>query len=142
MLAKALFHGQVRVALPVIVIAVPLLALALATMGTLPETPGAHWTVAVLLPVETTVAMVSAGLVGLETMISPEYGAVAGIGAGLGLRLNVPVAVKVTCPFGKVEASAVAGVTEIERRTRPRLGLPLAQETSVVAARVIAAIAV
>ena len=79
---------------------VPLFALALATIGTVPAAPGLHWMTAVPFPVEITVAIVAAGLVGLETRISPEYGAAAGIGAGLGLRLKVPVAVKVTWPLG------------------------------------------
>ena len=87
------------------------------------------------------VAIVAGGLVGLETKISPEYGAVAGIGAGLGLTLKVPAAVKVTRPLGKSAASAVLGVTAIERRTRPALGSLLEQETGVRAARAIAAIA-
>ena len=52
--------------------AVPLLALALATTWTLPDAPAAHWTVAVLLPVAVIVAMVAGGLVGFETKNSPE----------------------------------------------------------------------
>lgn len=35
-----MLYGQVRVALPVMVMAVPLLELALATIGTVPDAPG------------------------------------------------------------------------------------------------------
>jgi len=78
------------------VIAVPLFAEALATIGTVPVTPGAHCTVIVLSPFETAFAIVWGGFVGFETKSCPEYGGVEGKGAGLGATLNVPVAVKVT----------------------------------------------
>ena len=62
------------VPLPEITVDVPLLAEALATMGTVPEIPEAHCTVTVLGPVETTVAIVCGGFVGLATIKLPEYG--------------------------------------------------------------------
>lgn len=79
-----------------IVIAVPLFADAVATIGTIPVTPDTHCTVIVPFPIETMFAMVCGGFVGFETNNCPEYGAVAGSGAGLGATLKVPVAVKVT----------------------------------------------
>lgn len=82
-----------------ITVDVLLLADPLATTDTMPETPGEHCTVAVLLPVATMVAMVTGGLVGFATKNCPEYGAVAGKGAGVGATLNVPAAVKVTWPL-------------------------------------------
>jgi len=87
--------------LPVITVSVPLLADPLATIGTVPEEPDPHCTVIVLFPLATTVAIVAGGFVGFDTTNCPAYGAANVKGAGDGGRLNIPVAVKTTWPFGK-----------------------------------------
>jgi hypothetical protein len=115
---------------------VPLFAKALATTDTVPVAPGAHCTVTVLLPVDTTVAIVSGGLVGFATMNWPAYGAVNVKGAGDGATLNIPEAVKVTWPLGNVCASAVAGATVIEYNTRPASG-PLELHDEITVARTV-----
>jgi len=114
--------------------AVPLFADALAVTKTLPDAPEAHCTVAVPGPVETIVAIVV--LDGLLTTNWPLYGAPAGSSAGVGGRLNDPVAVKRTCPSGNVCASAVVGATLTDKRTRPILGLLDPQESKLQAAAI------
>lgn len=99
---------------------VPLFAAALATISTVPEAPATHATVIVPLPMDTMLAM--GPLVGFATENCPVYGEENVTGAGVGGRLYVPVAVKVTWPLGKLCASAAAGVTAIEVRTRPMYG--------------------
>ena len=118
---------------------VPLLALALAPISTLPTTPATHWTVMVPLPVETMLAMVSP--VGFSTINSPAYGATKLTGPVKGDRLNVPVAANVTSPLEYCCASAVTGVTEILSRMRSMLGLLVAQEMRSAAPAVTATIA-
>jgi hypothetical protein len=84
---------------------------------------------------DTTVAIDCGGFVGFATLNWPAYGAANVKTAGEGATLNIPEAVKVTWPFGNVCASAVAGVTEIEYRTRPEFGsLELQDEITVARA--------
>lgn len=74
------------------------MAEALAMTSTLPVTLETHWTVTVPVPVATTLAIV--WLEGLATEKLPEYGLWNVTGPLRGGRLNWPVAVKVTWPFG------------------------------------------
>ncbi len=55
-----------------------------------------------------------------------------------GGRLYCPVAVKVTCPLGKVDASAPVGVTVMAVKTRKELGFDELQESRVSAYNAIA----
>lgn len=96
--------------------------------STLPVTFETHWTVTVPVPLATTLAMV--WMEGLATEKLPEYGLLNVTGPLRGGRLNWPVAIKVTLPFGELTASAVVGVTVMAVSTRPELGLTELQEMS------------
>lgn len=94
------YYGQVIWAMPLTVVASPLLADAVAPTVTVPDMPETHCTVAVPEPLFTMVAIT--WLVALlETVNWLEYGVVDGTGAGEGCRLNVPLVVKTTCPLEK-----------------------------------------
>ena len=87
-------------AMPLTVVAIPLLADAVSATLTVPDMPATHCTVAVPEPLLTMVAIT--WFVALAATVNwPEYGVVDGTRAGEGCRLNVPVAVKTTCPFGE-----------------------------------------
>lgn len=84
---------------------------------------------------DTTVAIDCGGFVGFATVNWPAYGAANVKAEGEGATLNIPEAVKVTWPLANLCASAVAGVTEIEYRTRPEFGsLELHDEITVARA--------